>query len=165
MIETIQMTTPSDREIGWTRKLNATRDMVFDTLTKPELLQRWLLGPDGWSMPVCEVDLRVGGKFRYVWEHKERGDRMGMHGIYKEIINPAKLVHTEVFDEPWYPGEALATTVLTEQGDQTILTTRMLYATREARDGVLKSNMEKGLAFSYKNLADLLASLQTGAMK
>lgn len=164
MIETLQMTTPSDREIAWARKLNAPRDMVFDTLTRPELIQRWLLGPDGWSMPVCEVDLRVGGKFHYVWHHKEKGE-MGMQGVYKEIVRPEKLVHTEIFDESWYPGEALATTILKAEGDQTILTTRMLYETREARDGVLKSNMEKGMAVSYKNLADLLSEITTGASK
>ncbi|MCE9598236.1 MAG: SRPBCC domain-containing protein [Spirochaetia bacterium] len=107
MIEPLTMTTPSDREIAWTRKLDAPRDLVFETLTKPELLRRWLLGPDGWTMPVCEVDLRVGGKFRYVWQHKERGE-MGMQGVYKEIVRPEKLVHTEVFDDPWYPGEARA---------------------------------------------------------
>ena len=87
--KTLKITTPSDRELSWTREFNASRKLVFDAMTKPELIRRWLLGPEGWTMPVCEVDLRVGGKYRYVWSHPEKGE-MGMGGVYKEIIKPEK---------------------------------------------------------------------------
>lgn len=84
---------------------------------------------------------------------------MGMRGVYREVVRPERIVATESFDEPWYPGEALDTTVLIEQGGKTTLTTTVLYESREARDGVLKSPTEQGVAASYDNLAELLASM------
>jgi len=118
----------------------------------------WLLGPPGWSMPVCEMDVRVGGTYRWVWRHDRDGTTMGMGGVYREIVKPERLVTTERFDEAWYPGEALNTLVLVEQGGRTTLTQTMRYESQEARDAVLKSGMEKGVAASYDRLADLLAS-------
>lgn len=156
--ETLTVTTPSDREIVMTRVFDAPRRLVFDAHTKPELVQRWLLGPPGWSMPVCEIDLRVGGKYRYVWRRDTDGTRMGMGGVYREIVAPERIVNTERFDEPWYPGEGLGTLVLTERQGKTTLTNTMRYESRAARDGVLKSGMEKGVAVSYDRLAELLAA-------
>ncbi len=155
---TLKVTTPSDREIAMTRVFDAPRTLVFDAHTKPELVKRWLLGPPGWSMPVCEIDLRVGGAYRYVWRHDRDGTKMGMGGVYREIAAPERLVTTERFDEAWYPGEALNTLVLVEKGGRTTLTQTMLYESRQARDAVVKSNMEKGVAASYDRLAELLAS-------
>jgi uncharacterized protein YndB with AHSA1/START domain len=106
---TLRVTTPSEREIVMTRVFDAPRHLVFDAHTRPELLQRWLLGPPGWSMPVCEIDLRVGGKYRYVWRHDRDGTKMGMGGVYREIASPERVVSTERFDEAWYPGEGLGT--------------------------------------------------------
>ena len=154
----LQVTTPSDREIAMTRVFDAPRTLVFDAHTKPELVRRWLLGPPGWSMPVCEIDLRVGGKYRYVWRHDRNGNEMGMGGLYREIVAPERIVNTERFDEAWYPGEALNTLVLVEKGGRTTLTQTVRYESREARDAVLKSGMESGVAASYERLADLLAS-------
>jgi len=154
----LKVATPSDREIAITRVFDAPRKLVFDAHTKPELVRRWLLGPPGWSMPVCEIDLRVGGKYRWVWRHDRDGTQMGMGGVYREIAAPERLVATERFDEAWYPGEALNTLVLVEQGGRTTLTQTMRYESRAARDGVLKSGMEKGLTASYDRLAELLAS-------
>ncbi len=156
---TLQVTTPSEREIAMTRVFDAPRMLVFDAHTKPELVQRWLLGPPGWSMPVCEIDLRVGGTYRYVWRHDRDGTLMGMGGVYREIQAPQRLVATEKFDESWYPGEAVDTIVLVEQGGRTTLTQTMLYESREARDAVLKSPMEQGVAAGYDRLADLLQTL------
>jgi uncharacterized protein YndB with AHSA1/START domain len=153
----LRVTTPTDREIALTRVFDAPRKLVFEALTRPELLKRWLLGPPGWSMPVCEIDLRVGGSFRFVWR-KDDGTEMGMGGVYREIAPPSRLVHTEVFDQSWYPGHALVTTVLVEQTGKTTLTSTILYESREARDAVLKSPMESGVAQSYDRLAKLLAS-------
>jgi uncharacterized protein YndB with AHSA1/START domain len=154
----LKITTPSDREIMMTRDFDAPRRLVFDAFTKPELIKRWLLGPPGWSMPVCEVDLRVGGKYRYVWRRDRDGTEMGMGGVYREITARERIVATERFDEAWYPGEAVGTTVFVEQGTRTTITQTMLYESRDARDAVLKSDMERGVAASYDRLAELLAS-------
>ena len=157
----LEITTPSDREIMMTREFDAPRRLVFDAFTKPELVQRWLLGPPGWSMPVCEIDLRVGGRYRYVWRRDRDGTKMGMGGVYREIVPQERLVCTELFDEAWYPGESLITTTLVERGGKTTLTSTILYVSQEARDGVLKSGMESGVAVSYDRLAELLTSLES----
>jgi len=152
----LKLTTRGDREIVITRAFDAPRKLVFDAFTKPELVKQWLLGPDGWSMPVCEIDLKVGGKYRYVWRRDKDGTEMGMGGGYREIVAPERVVATEKFDQSWYPGEAVGTFVLVEQGGRTTLTQTILYESREARDGVLKSGMEKGVVASYDRLAKLL---------
>ena len=154
---TLNITTPTAREIAMTREFSAPRRLVFDALTKPELLRQWLLGPPGWSMPVCEIDLRVGGAYRFAWRSND-GAEMGIHGVYREIVAPERLVSTEQFDEAWYPGEAVGTLVLVERGGRTTVTQTMRYQSREARDRVLKSGMEKGVAASYDRLAELLAA-------
>jgi len=152
----LKLTTRGDREIVITRVFDAPRKLVFDAFTKPELVKQWLLGPDGWSMPVCEIDLKVGGKYRYVWRRDKDATEMGMGGGYREIVAPERVVATEKFDQSWYPGEAVGTFVLVEQGGRTTLTQTILYESREARDGVLKSGMEKGVVASYDRLAKLL---------
>jgi uncharacterized protein YndB with AHSA1/START domain len=152
----LQVTTPTEREIVLTRAFDAPRHLVFDAFTRPELVRRWLLGPPGWSMPVCEIDLRVGGAYRWVWRNAD-GIEMGVSGVYREIVPPGRLVATERFDQAWYPGEALTTTELVERDGRTILTTTVLYESREARDVALRSEMEKGVAASYDRLAELLA--------
>ena len=156
------ISTPTDCEIVMTRAFSAPRTLVFDALTKPELLKRWLFGPDGWSLPICEVDLRVGGAYRYVWRHTN-GNEMGMGGVYREIVPPARIVATELFDDAWYPGEALGTQDLAEQGGKTTLTITMRYESQEARDGILKSGMADGMAAGYDRLAEVLASITNGA--
>ena len=153
---TFQVTTPTDREIVITRVFDASPQLLFDALTKPELVKQWLLGPEGWTMPVCEIDLRVGGTYRYIWRHEKKGD-MGISGVFREIVPPELLVNTEKFDNPWYEGESLITQVLIVQGKRTTLKLTMSYESREIRDGVLKSGMESGVAVSYDRLEDLLA--------
>jgi uncharacterized protein YndB with AHSA1/START domain len=155
---TLKVTTPTEREIVMTRVFDAPRTLVFDAFTRPDLVKRWLLGPPAWSMPVCEIDLRVGGTYRYVWRHDRNGTEMGMGGVYREIVAPERLVSTERFDEAWYPGEGVGTLVLMEQGGRTTVTHMMLYASRDARDAVIKSGMEKGVTASYDRLADLVAA-------
>jgi len=151
----LKVTTPSDREIAMTRIFDAPRRLVFEALTTPELLKRWLLGPPGWSMIVCEFGLKVGDRYRYVWRHVS-GNEMGMGGVLQEIVVPERIVVTEKFDESWYPGEALVTNTLVEQGGKTTLTLTVRYESREARDIALKSPMEQGVAASYDRLAELL---------
>lgn len=153
---TLKITRPSDREIAMTRVFNAPRKLVFDAHTRPELIRRWLLGPEGWTMPVCEYDPKVGGKYRFVWRRDKDGTQMGMGGVLREIKPPERIVHTEKFDESWYPGEAVVTTTFVEQGGKTTLTTTVLYESKEARDVALQSDMEKGVEMSYDRLAELL---------
>jgi len=160
----LKLTARGDREIVMTRVFDAPRRLVFEAFTKPDLVKQWLLGPEGWSMPVCEIDLRVGGKYRYVWRHV-KGHEMGMGGVFREIVPPERIVSTEKFDEAWYPGEAVGTVVLTEEGGKTTLTQTVQYQSREAREAVLKSPMESGVAAGYDRLAELLASTRAGGGK
>lgn len=150
----LKVTTPTDREIVLTRVFDAPRQLVFDAFSKPELLKRWF-GPRGWSLAVCEVDLKVGGAFRFVLRSPD-GKDMGMRGVYREIVPPERSVHVESFDD--FPGESQVTAVFVEQGGKTTLTATVLYPSQEVRDAVLKSGMEDGAAESYDKLADLLAS-------
>ena len=153
----LEISTPTDRDIVLTRTFDAPRAMVWDALTKPELVRRWLGAMKGWTMVVCDIDLRVGGKYRYVWRG-EKGAEMGMGGEYREIVHPERIVNTEKFDQAWYPGEAVGTAVLTETGGRTTLSTTVRYESKEARDGVIASPMAEGVAQSYNMLEELLAS-------
>jgi uncharacterized protein YndB with AHSA1/START domain len=161
---TLTITAHGDREIVMTRSFEAPRNLVFDAFTKPELVRRWLLGPDGWSMPVCEIDLRVGGTYRYVWRHA-KGHQMGMGGVYREIVPPERIVSTENFDEAWYPGEGVGTLVFTERNGKTTVTQTVLYESREARDSVLKSPMEQGVEAGYRRLEEILVSMRDQGME
>jgi uncharacterized protein YndB with AHSA1/START domain len=156
---TMKITAQGDREIVVTRNFDAPRQLVWDAHTKPELVRRWLLGPDGWSMPVCEIDLRVGGKYRYVWRKEKTGEEMGMGGVFREVLQPERLVATEKFDESWYPGEAVDTSVFTESGAKTMLTLTVTYQSKEAREMALKSGMETGMDAGYSRLDNILASM------
>ena len=140
-----------------TRVFDAPRALVWEAFTKPELLKRWFFGPPGWSLAVCEIALQVGGAYRYVWLGPN-GSRMAMGGDYREIAAPERLVATERFDEAWYPGDAVNTMVLTESDGKTTLTQTVLYQSGEARDAVLQSGMEGGVAMMYDRLAEMLAS-------
>jgi uncharacterized protein YndB with AHSA1/START domain len=113
-------------------------------------------------MPICQIDFRVGGAYRYVWRHEERGTEMGMGGLYREIVVPERIVSTEKFDEAWYPGEALGTLLLVERSGRTTLTNTVRYESREARDAVLKTPMESGVAAGYDRLEELLAGRLAG---
>jgi uncharacterized protein YndB with AHSA1/START domain len=158
---TLKVETRGDQEVVITRVFEAPAALLFDAHTKPELVQRWLLGPEGWTMPVCEIDLRVGGKYRYVWRHPKKGE-MGLGGVFREIVPPRRIVHTEKFDQAWYPGEALITTQFDEHGGKTTMTMVMRMESKEARDGVLKSGMEQGMEPSYARLDAIVAEQLAG---
>src|SRR5438445_9474306 len=111
---TLKITAPTDREIAITREFDAPRRLVFEAYTKPELLKQWLGVQNGWTLDVCEIDLRVGGKYRYVWRGPNRED-MAMGGVYREIVPGEQIVATEKFDDPWYEGEAVGTVTFAEQ--------------------------------------------------
>jgi uncharacterized protein YndB with AHSA1/START domain len=154
--ETFKVEPVGDREIIMTRLFEAPRELVFDALTKPELVKRWLLGPEGWSMPVCEIDLKVGGSYRYVWRNND-GREMEMGGTYTEIVRPERVVHTERFEDAWYEGESLNTWILSEKDGNTTVTVTMRYNSQQTRDSVLESGMERGVGVSYDRLDQIFA--------
>ena len=143
-----------DNELVIRRAFNAPKDLVFQAHTECKYMKRWMYGPEGWSLDVCEMDLRVGGKYRWVWK---KGDiSMGAGGEYREVARPDRIVCTEQFDDPWYEGEAVSTVTFVEADGVTTLTNTMRYISKEARDGVLQSPMEEGLSMSYDRLEALL---------
>jgi uncharacterized protein YndB with AHSA1/START domain len=146
--------TPSDREVAWTRRFAAPRERVFRAFTEPEHVQRWLLGPEGWAMPICEMDLRVGGEWRYVWRNAD-GDEFAIQGVFREIEPPARLVYTESM----MGSEALQTIVLTEEDGITTMVSSLLYGSRAERDAAIATGMEEGTSQSYDRLAGVLADL------
>src|SRR5438445_11653287 len=159
MKNSLKVMMPTDREVVLTRVFDAPRSLVFEAMSKPELLMRWLSGPPGWSMVACEDDLRVGGAFRCAWRRAD-GTEMAMRGVYREVVPPERIVRTETFEFGCeaQAGEQLATLVLTEQGGRTMLTLTLLYPSKEARDATIASGMERGVATSYDRLDELLAS-------
>jgi uncharacterized protein YndB with AHSA1/START domain len=154
MLTNLDVTTPSDREIRVTRTFAAPRDLVFECLTKPELVQRWLLGPPEWSMPVCEIDLRIGGRYRYVWRNDENGTEFGAQGEFHEIHAPDRLVHAETMDG--VPGKVTCTGSLITSGNGTLYTLTLQFDSRELRDSALESGMTGGMSISYERLDDTL---------
>ena len=156
--ESFKMSTPSDREVLVTRDFHAPRQLVFDAFTKPELVRRWLLGPAGWTMPVCEIDLRVGGRYRYGWRKAGVKD-MGMSGEFREVLPASRIVCTEAFDDAWYPGEALNTTDFVEANELTRVTITVRYESTEARAIAMESGMERGMTAGFNRLEAVLASL------
>lgn len=151
----LRITTPSDREINMTRDFNAPRALVWDAMTRPELLKRWFGVFSGWSLAVCDIDLRVGGSYRYLWRGPD-GAEMGMRGVYREVVPHERIVSTEKFDEAWYEGEAIGTAAFVEHAGRTTLTLSVLYGSRAIRDAVLSSPMETGVAAGFDTLEALL---------
>jgi uncharacterized protein YndB with AHSA1/START domain len=142
---------PSDREIRLTRTFDAPRQMVWDAHTKPELIRRWLLGPAGWTMPVCDVDLRVGGKYRYEWRGED-GRTMAMSGVYRAVEAPSHIADTQIFDDDWTNGPADTHMVLTESDGVTQMALTISYASKETRDLVVSSPMMDGMEAGYQRL-------------
>ena len=147
-----------EREIVITRVFDAPRDLVVRAWTTPDLVSRWLGVFGDWSMAVCEIDLRVGGAFRYAWRGP-KGASMGMRGQFVDVALPDRMAVTAKFDEAWYPGEETSTTTFVESKGKTTVTTTVRYESREARDGVLRSPMEQGMEAGYKALDAVLATL------
>ena len=154
----LEVSTPTDREIVMTRTLDAARERVFDAFTKPELIERWLLGPDGWSMLVCDVDLRPGGAFHYVWRNESEDKQFGMNGDYREVAAPTRIVHAERFDQAWYPGDSIVTTNFEERDGATTVTMTMSFDSRAIRDQAIESGMEHGVAASFDRLEAIFDS-------
>lgn len=151
---------PNDLEVVVVRDFRAPRSMVFDAWTKPALMTRWLLGPPGWTMPVCEMDLRVGGKFRWRWRN-DAGTEFGFTGVFREVARPSRLVHTQVYDPGTLGGdlgaECLISVEFTEQGGVTTYTTTLRYQSKADRDAAFSTGMTDGMEQSFGNLDALLA--------
>jgi uncharacterized protein YndB with AHSA1/START domain len=157
--EKLILTTPSDREVAMTRVFDAPRHLVFEAYTRPELLKRWLGVHNGWTLAICEIDLRVGGVYRYVWRGPD-GAEMGMGGVFLAVEPPDRIVASEKFDQAWYPGDAESTVRFVEKDGRTTLILSVRYASRQARDVVLASPMEQGVGAGFDTLARVLAELQ-----
>jgi len=153
---TLEVNPNGDREIVMSRVFDAPRELVFEAWTRPELLKRWLLGPPGWEMVVCDVDNSPGGTTRFVWRNAD-GHEMGMRMTGVEFVPPERIVAIEKFDEPWYPGEARTTLTFTERNGKTTVTTTVRYESAATRDMVLKTGMATGVAASYDRLEEVLA--------
>lgn len=152
-----EVTTPSEQEIRMTRLFDAPRDLVFEAMSKPEHVKRWwgCLG-EGYSVPVCEIDLRPGGKWRFVNRHP--GGEAAFHGEYQEISPPGRIVFTEIFEE--YPDTVtVVTATLAEEGRKTRLTVTVRYPSKEVRDIVMSTGMATGAGISYDRLEDLVVEL------
>lgn len=157
----LQIAIVSDREIAITRSFEAPRELVWDCHTKPDLVRRWLTGPPGWTMTVCEIDLRVGGKYRYVLRGPN-AEEMGFGGTYRELDRPKLMASTEIFDEDWTGGETYSSTRFDEVGDGTLVTVSVVYSSKEARDGALATGMAEGMEMSFRTLDGVLAEEATG---
>ena len=155
-----QVSFPSDSAVKVTRQFKAPRELVYKAYTTPALVKRWLLGPPGWTMPLCEMDVRIGGAYRWRWRSDEDGKEFGFHGTFQEVAPPAKIVHTEVYDPGDVGGEmgngALIIVELTEKNGVTTLTSVMDFGSKEARDAALSTGMTDGMETSYQLLDALL---------
>jgi len=160
--QTFKVTTPSDRDIQITRLFDAPRELVFETLTQPEHVRRWwgILDED-YSCPVCEIDLRPGGAWRFVGRGPH-GD-VTFYGVYREIKKPERVVYTEIF-APYPDVESVVTSVLTDENGKTRLTVVSSYPSLEVRDMVLKSGMERGAAISYDLVEKVATELRNRTM-
>jgi uncharacterized protein YndB with AHSA1/START domain len=156
--ESFKVTTASDCEIQLTRLFDAPRSLVFEAMSKPEHIIRWWgrLG-EGYSVPVCEVDLRPGGTWRFV-NRTPKGELVTFYGVYREIAPAERMVFTEIF-EPFPDAESVVSVVLTDENGKTRLTFTARYPSLDVRDMVLKTGMEKGAAISYDRLEEVVAGL------
>jgi uncharacterized protein YndB with AHSA1/START domain len=156
--DSFQVTTPWDQEIRMTRLFDAPRHLVFEAMTKPEHVKRWWgrLG-EGYSVPVCEIDLRPGGAWRFVNRHPQ--GEAAFNGEYREITPPSRLVFTEIFEQ--FPDSvSVVTADFTDEGGKTRFTATVRYPSLEVRNMVLASGMATGAGISYDRLDDLVAELQ-----
>ena len=156
-IDKAQVTLPSEREVKVIRSFRAPRALVYRAYTEPPLVQRWLLGPPGWSMPICEMDVRVGGRYRWRWRNDEDGNEFGFAGTFREVVSPSRLVHTEAYDPGTvgggHPGEdAIVTVTFAEADGVTTVTTLVDFGSKAARDAAVATGMTDGMEQSYQLL-------------
>lgn len=156
-----EVTLPSDREVRVTRSFNAPRQLVWDAHTRPELVRRWQ-GYPGWDMPVCEMDVRTGGTYRWQWKNQQDGKGFGFFGTFTEVDQPSRIVHDQYYD----PGEmdyampagdpCIVSLDLSEQDGVTTLVCTLRFASKQARDEAMSTGMTDGMEHSYTRLDGLL---------
>ncbi|QQR34690.1 SRPBCC family protein [Devosia oryziradicis] len=155
----LTVTTPTDTQIVITRHFDAPRHLVFACYTQPALIRRWLNGAEGWIMTVCEFDARVGGRYRYEWKAPD-GYVMGMGGVVTAFEPVSHVASAELFDDDWTGGETVSKLDFDETSGRTTLVNTITYASKDARDGALKTPMAEGMEFGYKKLDTVLAELK-----
>lgn len=158
MPQPAEVTLPSDREVRVTRQFNTSRQLVYDAHTKPELVRRWQTGYPGWEMSVCDMDVRVGGKYRWQWKNREDGKQFGFYGAFTDVNAPSRLVHDQYFD----PGEmeysmpvgdpCIVSLSLSEQNGVTTLVCTLKFVSKQARDEAIATGMTDGMEYSYAQL-------------
>ncbi|WP_285115157.1 SRPBCC domain-containing protein [Leifsonia sp. fls2-241-R2A-40a] len=145
-----------ERDIVLSRRFAARPALVFEALTTPELLLRWMHGPDGWRMVECEFEATVGGRYRYVW-HGPGGRSMAAAGVVEQLAPPTRLVTVERFEDDWTGGDVTSVITLSGDVESTLLTATSTHVSRAARDTALASGMERGVEAGYVRLDGLLA--------
>jgi uncharacterized protein YndB with AHSA1/START domain len=166
----LNVSTPNELEIVMTRDFDAPRELVWDAMTRPELVRRWMFTPPGWTWAVCEMDVRVGGKFRWAWNGPEGAISLTIWGEHREVNPPVRIVHTERMEmgpvaddragaadstQAW---ELIATMELSEKQGKTHLTMTLRFPSKPARDAALASGMEQGMSAGYNTLDEFLTS-------
>ncbi|HET7619428.1 MAG TPA: SRPBCC family protein [Vicinamibacterales bacterium] len=163
-IDKAQVTQPSEREVKVVRSFRAPRALVYRAFTEPALVRRWMLGPPGWSMPACDMDVRVGGRYRWSWRNDTDGSEFGFSGAFREVQPPSRIVHTEAYEPGTvgggYPGQdAIVTTTFTEDAGVTTMETTIDFGSKEARDAAVATGMTSGMEQSYQLLDRLITEL------
>jgi uncharacterized protein YndB with AHSA1/START domain len=155
--KTLEVTLPSDNEILMTRTFNAPRALVWEAMTTPEHVRKWY-GFRDHTMPVCEMDVRIGGSWRYVSRMAD-GQEIEFYGTYREIVPPERIVFTEIF-APFPDTESVVTSEFVEENGATRFSCRVWYPSKEVRDMVLSTGMDTGAAVSYDRLAEVIETLK-----
>lgn len=148
-----------DKEIVMTRVFDAPRHLVYETMTKAEYVRQWWGCVDGHTMTVCDMDVRVGGKWRYVLRNDADKSEHGFSGTYLELDAPKKIVNTEIFD-PFPDETATCTLTLEEKDGKTYYQNVIVHTTKEGRDGHLGSGMEYGAGLGLDRIEELAQALQ-----
>jgi uncharacterized protein YndB with AHSA1/START domain len=155
----LQVSTPTDTTIVLTRTFNAPRRLVWEAMTDPAKMRRWMLAPPGYTMTVCECEARVGGALRLASKSEDADPAMTLHGVFTEVVPPERMVHTETMvmgsGEPI--GSLLETHEFEEKNGVTTMRITQVYPSKDARDGVLTSGMEQGMEAAYKQMDAMFA--------
>lgn len=162
---TLQVSTPTDTSIVMTRSFNAPRRLVWEAMTSPAMLPRWMFSPPGWKMTTCVGEPRVGGTYRWAWADASGIETLVIHGEFREVRAPERLVHTETMEMSGCgpAGTLLATIELSEKSGITQMRMTLSFDSKEARDGALRSGMEHGMEAGYKQLDAMLAGAAANA--
>ena len=159
-----EVSTPSDREVQVKRSFEAPAKLVWQAYSEPALMRRWLGGQPGWSMPVCEMAIRVGGKYRWRWRSEEGGQEFGFSGEMLEVVPHSSIVHTQIYDAgdlgvSMGKEATVVTVTFDETRGITSVTTTIRYASKEDRDAAFSSGMTDGMEMNYKLLDEVLRSI------